>query len=236
MIPVAIYFEDSYIVENEFLDNIKDKVIEKYKSNLANIKKQLVEAGVEINLIEKIVKPHALAAAKELQKGNVENVGSHFQQILAELKETPIINQLAKSLLILIIVLAIGQFVIATLTALAVPAAMIFLFITIFVAPLTEEAGKYFSIKQKSTGVYFFVFNVYEFTMYVSKLLGLGMALPAIILMRLMAVLMHYATTSIQWGAAKEGKSGQGYLLAILLHGFWNFFFSIPLILQTFVI
>jgi preprotein translocase subunit SecE len=234
MLAVADYFEDSYIMENEFLDNMKDKAIQKYKINLANIKKQLVDAGVEINLIEKIVKPHALAAAKELKQGNVKNIGNHFQQILDEMKKTSIINQLAKSILILLLVLIIGQFILTILVTLGAPAEIAFLILAIFVAPLTEEAGKYFSIKQKSTGLYFIVFNLFEFTGYVGVLLGMGMTLPVVIFSRLLAVLMHYATTSIQWGAAKQNKSGQGYLTAVLVHGLWNFFASLNGILQAF--
>jgi hypothetical protein len=224
MISVATYFDEYYITESEIIDNIKSNVVEKYKSNIINIKKQLADAGVEIETIEKIVKPHALAAAKEIKNGNVKNVGSHFHQVLEEMKETNIFAQLGKSLLILLIVLVINTFGMIILISLGIDKLLILPILAVFIAPLTEEAGKYFSIKEKATGLYFLVFNFFEFTSWVSKLLMMGVSLPVAVFGRLLAVMLHFATTSIQWGAIKQGKDKQGYLLAVAVHALWNLF------------
>jgi len=57
MIAVNSYFYESnyfpdYLAEG-IVDNIKQDLIEKYKKNLSNIKRQISAAGVELKLIEK---------------------------------------------------------------------------------------------------------------------------------------------------------------------------------------
>lgn len=233
MISIVAYTnEQQYITEIELVDKLKSTIIEKYKSNLNNIKSQLIQAGVEIETITKIVKPHALAAAKDVKKGNTKTIGTHFQQILKEMQETPIINQLAKSLLILLIVITINTFVVLFLVFQGVHPLLIIPTVAIFVAPLTEEAGKYFSIKKKATGMYFLVFNFVEFTLYLAQLLGLGMSLSTIIISRLLAVMMHYITTMVQWKYIKKGKDKRGFITATIIHTLWNFFASLGNILK----
>ena len=147
MIAVNSYFYESdyfsdYLVEG-IVDNIKQDLIEKYKKNLSNIKRQISAAGIELKLIEKTVKPHALAAARELKSGNTKNLGSHFSQILKEMKETPIIAQLGKSIFILIIILAINTFFF-TIATIVIGPELAMAAVAVFCAPLVEEAGKFF--------------------------------------------------------------------------------------------
>jgi preprotein translocase subunit SecE len=232
MIAVNQYFyESNYYIAEGIIDNIKHDFLEKYKKNLTNAKKQLYEAGVELDLIEKIVKPHALAAAKELKSGNTKNLGNHFNQILQEMKKTRKIAQLGKSLFILVIVVAINSFFLS-IASLIVGPQLAFAAVALFCAPLIEEAGKYFSIKHKATGMYFIVFNFVEFTSYLVQLLAAGIALPTIIIGRLLAVLLHYATTSIQFGARQKKDTKLGYKLAVLVHAFWNFMGILPTVLK----
>jgi len=235
MIAVNTYFYESnyfpdYLAEG-IVDNIKQDLIEKYKKNVSNIKRQISAAGVELKLIEKIVKPRALAAARELKSGNTKNLGSHFSQILKEMKETPIIAQLGKSIFILVIILTINTFFFTIATFIVGPE-LGMAAVAVFCAPLVEEAGKYFSIFHKSTGMFFIVFNLFEFTSYLVRLTLAGVALPVVIIARLLAVLMHYATTSIQFGAKQEKRQKVGYGLSVMIHAFWNFFGVLPYILS----
>ena len=80
--------------------------------------------------------------------------------------------------------------------------------------------------------MFFIVFNLFEFTSYLVRLTLAGVALPVVIISRLLAVLMHYATTSIQFGAKQEKRQKVGYGLSVMIHAFWNFFGVLPYVLS----
>lgn len=148
------------------------------------------------------------------------------------MKTNSIIKQLGISIGILLVVFVIGTFIQITMFALGFSPIIAFMISAVFVAPLTEEAGKYFSIKAQSTGMYFLIFNFTEFSLYFMKLLNAGVAIPVIIIARLLAVMMHYITTTTQFAARKRDKAGRGYLVATTIHALWNLFATLPLLRQ----
>jgi len=233
MLYLNEYYNDC-IFENELIDKLKisQQDIDKFKNKFDNIKNKIVKAGVDIKLIEDIIKPHALAAANDIKHGNVKTIGSHFEQIIKEMKETSLIGQIATSIVILVLVIAIGKFLMNILILLEFPPIAVFAIASVFIAPLTEEASKYFSIKYKSTGAYFIVFNFVEFSLYFAKLFSLGVPIFSIIITRSTAVLLHYLLTKIHWQAHKDKKEGQGFIIATTIHALWNLFAVLQNVLQ----
>ena len=108
----------------------------------------------------------------------------------------------------------------------------------VIVAPLTEEAGKIISIKGKFDKEYFFVFNAFEFTSYVTKGLDAGIELKKMIFIRSIGVLAHFIFTLIhkfmQSNAIKKLLNPKdekdfenkcvflGNIIGVGLHAFFN--------------
>jgi RsiW-degrading membrane proteinase PrsW (M82 family) len=227
MISVINFFESELLVEFEMLDNIKENAIKSYQIKINEIKKQLIQAKVDVALIENIVKKHSVILLKELKQGNATAIKSHFFQILDEMQESQLIIQFTVSILTLISVLIISFLCEQILLGMGFSAVISSLLGVILVAPIVEEGGKLFSVKQKSTGVYYFVFNLVEYTLYVAGSVIGGAPVISASLTRIVCALMHWVTTTIHFEANKEGRSKTGYALAVFIHAMWNFLGSL---------
>lgn len=103
--------------------------------------------------------------------------------------------------------------------------------------PLLEENCKQIAIKGDFVKEYTVVFNTFEFTQYVTQIVGSGGPLGAAIKVRLLAVGMHLTTTLIQWLTNnpkvleklhidseddKNKASIVGHTIGMIIHGVWN--------------
>lgn len=122
-----------------------------------------------------------------------------------------------------------------------------YLIFVCLIAPIMEESAKQISIRGKFQAEFAFVFNVFEFTNYITsvkqqaKIAG-GKVVKSDFMkyvgVRLSVVVMHISTTFIQWLTqnpkiqkmlnidSKEDKAKAaaiGQLIGILIHASWNF-------------
>lgn len=107
--------------------------------------------------------------------------------------------------------------------------------------PLLEENCKQIAIKGDFVKEYTVVFNMYEFSQYVTKLTIGGGPLVGAMKIRLFAIGMHLTTTIIQWLTNnpkvleklhidseddKNKASIVGHIIGLIIHGVWNGFAS----------
>lgn len=94
---------------------------------------------------------------------------------------------------------------------------------SVIVAPIFEEGAKFISIKSDFTGMFFVVFNVYEFSMYVMMMISGGMSVGLSIFYRTLPLIMHFLTTAIQYICIKEANMPKtGYAIGVGMHFIWN--------------
>ena len=240
------FFED---IKNKFsninfIENLNSKIDKKVITHKAKIKKiegKLKEKGIDPDFIKTVTTKHVKQAIKQIHKNNdVKNIAkislNHFSNAVDEVKgeiKKSVGEATLFSIGLLFVVVMINSFLLALLTILCVSFGLApifgFYLTAIFVAPLTEEYGKYISIKYDSVGSYFIFFNTLEFFSYIFQLVGSGMSLTLAILLRSLPVLMHALTTTIQYrmrkNAKKEDKeeaSKLGLIAGIMIHFFWN--------------
>jgi len=100
---------------------------------------------------------------------------------------------------------------------------------TIVVAPLVEEFMKRIAVQMKIPYKYTGIFAGFEFILYISRFLAMGMTMPVIFAFRIPPVIMHFVTTFIQKkmhergeGDPKSSSSQAGYLMAVVFHSVYN--------------
>jgi len=94
----------------------------------------------------------------------------------------------------------------------------------IFVAPVIEEGAKSIALQQGITygKQWTFVFASAELVNYMINGAMAGMALVPLLIGRLIAVLFHLATVSVQAEFVKKDKTFVGYVVGVLMHMAWN--------------
>lgn len=107
------------------------------------------------------------------------------------------------------------------------------LFLAIVCAPIVEEFGKYLAIKANIGPEFLLTFNIAEFSLYYVRMAAVGIPAATIFIIRLLPVLMHYATAWIQTEYQSKGKDGIGYIIGVLMHAIWNAMATFRLILEA---
>jgi len=227
---------ETMLKDTKNLEMMSDKISKLKKSydiNIAKIEKQLKQANIDVDSMTAIIKKHAhnveisnnpAAVAKSL----VHNFQSATKEVITSLP-----RDITRSLMLLLIVMVFNTFLLLVVlyigTNLGVTPQVCMYAFVIFIAPVVEEYSKYISIKNNHTGAYFVIFNISEFTSYVSKMLAIGYDLVPAMLMRATVVLMHAITTYIQYHMRKNAKekdkeeaSKLGLIVGIMIHFFWN--------------
>lgn len=156
-----------------------------------------------------------------------------FYDIYSESLETKKSNQILQSLQILICV-GLSQIlftIVFTIFPINDSINITLVFLLAFISPLSEEIGRYISIKCKNTLSYAIVFNLIEFFSYLLTFLNTNISVSFIyiIFVRLSAVLIHFINTLVQ-KFYFDRDSKIGFYVSLLIHIGWNFFHSIELL------
>lgn len=266
MLSSTLYIQDEEFLEEGVFNDIKSwitsspkKLISWAENKKKENEKKLESAGLNPTKFNDICEDHAKQAWKEMRgELNWKIASKHLKSCFAECKQSAIddvaddnqdlLTAIGLSLFTLTIVVIINSFF-ATFAGLffvsmglSLKAATILgmCFTAICIAPITEETGKYFSVKYDYAGTYFVIFNIAEFTQYVKA--GVDPML------RLIAVAFHGVLTVIHVISRKEGdrkaeETGKpsesdktaisGGVIAAILHFFWNLTASLPNILDA---
>lgn len=232
MISIARYYEQDILMEveideivNKLKENVGSKFIEDYKTKIANMKKSLVDAGVDIKQFEQFVESKSILAAQKLKEGDRQGFFDIVKEIFAEIKQSSLFKQIGISLLLVMAVLIINSVALSALVVgFSIEPPLAFLLMAIFMAPLTEETGKFLSVKYGATGVHFIIFNTFEFSTYMVRLVNAGVPIIPAVIGRLMTVLLHLSLTTIHFKAKKNKEELKGWGTAAGIHFLWNLF------------
>jgi Flp pilus assembly protein TadB len=183
---------------------------------------------------------------KESRKSILVSISDMMEEIsdaLNEFNDDLTINcegtraNIAKALSLTIIAACINSLVQVLFVIIITPVAGT-LIATCLCAPLVEEFCKRTAIKGKYIKEFTIVFNMVEFTQYVTTFSKM-FKLSKLVIIRLFAVGMHISTTITQWildnpklqeklGISKDDEDGQkkasliGYILGVIIHAAWN--------------
>ena len=99
-----------------------------------------------------------------------------------------------------------------------------FLLFSLIVAPFVEEFYKYLLIKSNRGSEALLVFNALEFISYYKSLVSKGGNKLMVIIVRLIAVVMHYTTAHVQLKYQNKNEEEAGYYVAVAIHALYNTF------------
>lgn len=233
------------LLEEGFIQNKIDKLKDSYDKNIKIVKKILLDNGIDVSRIQnqglllgKTVKNDIKNREKpeviqnKLIKGAAKIIKKEAISAKKSFEEKSLSEKIARSLFIFVIVLFLntlfgGIFVgfLGAQVGIAV--------LAVVIAPLVEESAKRLSIIHDHPWIYTGIFAGLELLQYVISLISAGGLLVPVLIVRLIALLMHFSTTFIQKYFKEKGeeknKQGMennlemiGYFLAIGIHVTWN--------------
>ncbi len=233
------------LLEEGFIQNKIDKLKDSYDKNIKIVKKILLDNGIDVSRIQnqglllgKTVKNDIKNREKpeviqnKLIKGAAKIIKKEAISAKKSFEEKSLSEKIARSLFIFVIVLFLntlfGGIFIGFLGA---QVGMVVL--AVVIAPLVEESAKRLSIIHDHPWIYTGIFAGLELLQYVISLISAGGLLVPVLIVRLLALLMHFSTTFIQKYFKEKGeeknKQGMennlemiGYFLAIGIHVTWN--------------
>lgn len=248
----------TFIPRNFF--KLKSKLIKYFNPKFLNsridkIRDKLENAGVDTKKIIEIGERWGKRALVEIKSQGIQSITNpkkvtipFFKKALDEIKENPNLVKIRTddpssaqkwmhSIGVLIIILLLNTYLgvilvaVCTMAVGSTGAIIGIALLAIFIAPLTEESGKFFSILNRSEKEFLIVLNGFELLHYVGGMVAVGVSLPTALLLRLGPVLMHIATTYIQKYFIKRGEktkniasANTGLTIGIIIHGIFNFF------------
>ena len=240
MLVVSNYYcSNDYVLEEGIIgDFVSDKwntlkknvrkILNSAPNKVKEIEQRLIKNGIDIQKIRKYAEQEAKKSKFSNGKlsGFQGKLNEFVQKFFAhQFSSDEMVDGAAKlgiSLAILAAVLFILNFFITTLLGFGIAKQTVYHIVVIFLTPLIEETGKMISIKCNATGLYFLVFNAYEFTKWVRDLVGIGVPLSTAIILRSISVILHYVLTMIHVHYQEKGETGTGWSLAVILHMLWN--------------
>lgn len=233
------------LLEEGFIQNKIDKLKDSYDKNIKIVKKILLDNGIDVSRIQnqglllgKTVKNDIKNREKpeviqnKLIKGAAKIIKKEAISAKKSFEEKSLSEKIARSLFIFVIVLFLntlfgGIFIgfLGSQVGIAV--------LAVVIAPLVEESAKRLSIIHDHPWIYTGIFAGLELLQYVILLISAGGLLVPVLIVRLIALLMHFSTTFIQKYFKEKGeeknKQGMennlemiGYFLAIGIHVTWN--------------
>ena len=238
----TVVVHEQLLIENILLDKLsekKDQLISFWKKKADNvfdrmklIEKKLEDAGINV---DKVIRDAKLAAGKsKIKNGKVENLKSTVNEFYNSFRnkkyfnnnnneEDPsIITQTIVSVSLLAVVVFLNVYFLKLFTVLLGPTIGPQVS-KIIITPFIEETSKMISVRQKSTGIYFILFNLFEFYNYILSPLKIGESIISkIISTGIPPVLMHTLTTLIHVDANKSNDSISGLKLSFIIHAIWN--------------
>ena len=235
------FIEIDKILQEGFISDNIDKLKNSYEKNMKTVNTFLVDHGVNL----KRLKRKAINLKNEI-KGDFHNrvdpktltkkISYKISKIVIDegkqLKDTieneySLGEKIFGSILIFICVFISSSLILSISAPILGNLAMIVT--SIIVAPIIEEAGKRIAVLEKYPWVYTGIFAGIEMLMYVFDLINAGGAITAVIIMRLMALMMHFGTAIIQKyfhdksiSENDDSYSYAGYILAVFVHATWN--------------
>lgn len=233
------------LLEEGFNQNKIDKLKDSYDKNIKIVKKILLDNGIDVSRIQnqglllgKTVKNDIKNREKpeviqnKLIKGAAKIIKKEAISAKKSFEEKSLSEKITRSLIIFVIVLFLNTlFGGIFLSFLGEQVGMAVLVVVI--APLVEESAKRLSIIHDYPWIYTGIFAGLELLQYVISLISAGGLLVPVLIVRLVALLMHFSTTFIQKYFKEKGeeknKQGMennlemiGYFLAIGIHVTWN--------------
>lgn len=233
------------LLEEGFNQNKIDKLKDSYDKNIKIVKKILLDNGIDVSRIQnqglllgKTVKNDIKNREKpeviqnKLIKGAAKIIKKEAISAKKSFEEKSLSEKITRSLIIFVIVLFLNTlFGGIFLSFLGEQVGMAVLVVVI--APLVEESAKRLSIIHDYPWIYTGIFAGLELLQYVISLISAGGLLVPVLIVRLIALLMHFSTTFIQKYFKEKGeeknKQGMennlemiGYFLAIGIHVTWN--------------
>ena len=170
-----------------------------------------------------------------------------FKDVYSELKNKPgdEITTGIMILLVIFVVQSIAQAVVmgillAAGAPFAAAVALSTAFLAVFVAPVTEEYGRWYAL-QNNVGVSGFTatINVFEFIGYSIRIVAGGGRLIGAIALRSLAALMHHFVNTVQIRGFSKDTSNKkpqpglnSFLIAVAIHATWNLLaivFQVPI-------
>ena len=205
--------------------NAKKSAINKYNSKIAEYEQELASMGFNGKEITRIAKEKA----KQL---NPENFNSKFSkqmgEMIDEIKERGF-RDLTIPVITVIAIIFINTAMMTLFTAATGDPLIALALGAVFVAPITEEVGRYINIKRGDGGRYNIIFNIAEFVTYIIRAPLMGITFGAMALARIIPVIDHTFWTVITRDRAMKGKTGVGaFGVSSLLHSLTNLTAAVP--------
>jgi hypothetical protein len=170
-----------------------------------------------------------------------------FKDVYSELKSKSG-DEITMGLMILIVIFVVQLLASAVIlnilliagTPLLAAKSITMAFMAVFIAPVTEEYGRWYAL-QNNVGVSGFTatINVFEFIGYSVKIVMGGGRILGAITLRTLAALMHHFVTAVQirgfskGATEKKPKPGlNSFLIAVAIHAAWNLLavvFQVPI-------
>lgn len=233
------------LLEEGFIQNKIDKLKDSYDKNIKIVKKILLDNGIDVSRIQnqglllgKTVKNDIKNREKpeviqnKLIKGAAKIIKKEAISAKKSFEEKSLSEKIARSLFIFVIVLFLNT-LFAGIFIGFLGAQVGIAVLAVVIAPLVEESAKRLSIIHDHPWIYTGIFAGLELLQYVISLISAGGLLVPVLIVRLIALLMHFSTTFIQKYFKEKGeeknKQGMennlemiGYFLAIGIHVTWN--------------
>jgi hypothetical protein len=215
------------------------KISSAFSRNMIVVKKYLKDHGVDTSYIVSEGKKiggmvregyDSKKDPQDVGKSIVYSIGKNvISKISKEIRrKTGISEAVVKSVLIFVAIFLLQVVIMTAIGSLAVsPLTTMFIMCTV-IAPITEEYGKRIAVESDYPFIYTGIFAGIEFLLYVIQGVQMGIALPIVVLQRLAAVMMHFATTLIQKKhhddsvVMGEEEHIKGYYVAVGVHALWN--------------
>jgi len=233
------------LLEEGFIQNKIDKLKDSYDKNIKIVKKILLDNGIDVSRIQnqglllgKNVKNDIKNREKpeviqnKLIKGAAKIIKKEAISAKKSFEEKSLSEKIARSLFIFVIVLFLNTLFGGIFVGfLGAQVGMVVL--AVVIAPLVEESAKRLSIIHDHPWIYTGIFAGLELLQYVISLISAGGLLVPVLIVRLLALLMHFSTTFIQKYFKEKGEEKNeqgmennlemiGYFLAIGIHVTWN--------------
>lgn len=247
----------------ETLDNNKNKLDSQIKSKnelIEKLKTELNNANIDTDLIEENVQYEIKQNKKQIEQlllnNNIEGLKKIYLKMLLNIKaknksafgrafeseDGEVVKGIFKAIGMFCFVFLASIFftVIATVVVINLgfvgqaAFSIIIRLSIVIIGPMVEEFAKMKSIKGKYGKQFFILFNAIEFSQYVISLTSAGFPLLLAVVVRLIAIAMHFTTTMVHGYFAKRRdlrvsdkdkkmETLKGYTIGTLIHSIWNY-------------
>jgi hypothetical protein len=232
------YLDGSILAESSLIglltDSILNESVKDYSKSKVEMANRIRKHGLNPDKLRDVVEYHAQKInwkqySKDFDR-NKQEISRSVTDTLKDIFQEVGLDQLGASLALMTMIFIIAILVEIILIIIIGPVGASILG-AVVVAPIVEELAKTISIEGGYSGTFFWVFNAMEFSLYVTQMVGAGVALPVAMGIRAIPVVMHLATTVAQKriidsSAGENDKASalaQAHKTGVIIHGIWNF-------------